>query len=140
MVIRPLAVVVAHLLALLGPICLELFRASPSTFSIDADGLRLTPGAIDVSPSMLIVVIIVGSVLQLISTSLLVMQLRRARDTAARATRTQLWHLSQLLPAPGAPRTSGFANSIGTPGSTGSDVATRFVGLGSGAGPTARLR
>ena len=96
-------VIAAHALALLVPFVLELAGIVPRTFSLDADGLRFHPWAIDMSARSLVAVLLTAIVMQVIATSVLILQMRSARDTAERMARMQLWHLRQLLP----PRSTG---------------------------------
>jgi hypothetical protein len=95
---RRVAVLGAHLLALLGPIALELTGVLPRTFSLDADGLRFHPWAVDMSARALVIVLITATVMQVIATSALILQLRASSNAAERMTRLQLWHLRQLIP------------------------------------------
>lgn len=96
---RRFAVFVAHAMAVTVPIVLELTGVVQRTFSLDADGLRLHPWAVDMSARALVLVLLVATAMQLVATSVLILQLRASRDAAQRAARLQLWHLRQLLPA-----------------------------------------
>jgi serine/threonine-protein kinase len=112
MVWRRLPVIGAHLLAVLAPFVLEVVGVVPRTFSIDAGDLRLHPWAVDMPPHVLLIVALVAAVLQIIATSILVIQLRRAKDAAERTTKLQLWHLRQLVPAP-SPRSESCPSPVG---------------------------
>ncbi|MGE5180483.1 MAG: hypothetical protein ACM31C_00390, partial [Acidobacteriota bacterium] len=98
MIRRAGPVVAAHVAAVVLPIALELAGVLPRTFVLDGSGLTLRSWTLDASPAVLLFVLATATVLQLIATTTLVLQLRRATDRAQRATRQQLWHLRQLLP------------------------------------------
>ncbi len=95
---RKAPVIVSHALAAFAPIALELAGVVPRTFSFDGGALRIQPWAVDIAPRVLVIVLITATALQIIATSILIGQLRHAKDAAERANQLQLWHLRQLVP------------------------------------------
>lgn len=90
--------IAGHLAAIVTPIGLELAGILPRTFTFDAAGLRIHPWVVDLAPHVLVITFVVSTALQVIATSILVSQLRRAKDSAERTMQLQLWHLRHLVP------------------------------------------
>jgi hypothetical protein len=94
-------VVIAHLLAIVPLLVLELARITPSTFEIHRGGLLLTPWAIELTPWSALAIMATAFAAQLVNTTLIAFYGKISQETAQNRVHAQSWHLRQLLPGGG---------------------------------------
>jgi len=91
-------IVVAHALPLVGLLVLEFLGVIPSTFHIDDGGLTFTLWAIELTPTIAVVVFGLAFVSQAIHLTSVTLIGKRAAETAQNHQHAVAWHLRQMLP------------------------------------------
>lgn len=98
---HPATIIVAHVVAMVVPVVLELAGVLPRTFQISDNQLVLTPFALDLPPWGLALVLVLATAAQLTNTAVISLGQRSIQEAALDAVHAQSWHLKQLLPGAG---------------------------------------
>ncbi len=94
----PWIIVGAHAVPLVGVLLLEYTGVLPSTFHIGTDGLTFTLWAIDLTPTIAIVVFGLAFLTQALHLTSVTLIGKRAAETAQNYQHAVAWHLRQMLP------------------------------------------
>ena len=93
----PGVVLTTHALALAIPLGLEWLGVLPSSYHFEGDALVLQPWAIQISPHVIVVVLVATVGLQLMANAFIVLHLRRDQERAQEQVHVQTWQLAQLV-------------------------------------------
>lgn len=93
------AVLAVHILAVFVPVALELLDVIPRTFTLDGDVMSVSPWSVSIASRWLLLVVMLAGLSHLITTTLLIRQLRRAEEMAQEEVHLYKWHLERLVPS-----------------------------------------
>jgi len=93
----PFAIIAMHVLALVTPIAAELLGILPHTFSTSGATLSISPWALVIPAVHLVWVVTLFAIAQMLTAVMLVLQIRRAQESAQRDVYSYRWHLEQLV-------------------------------------------
>jgi serine/threonine-protein kinase len=94
---NPVAAILVHAFAIALPVTCELTGVIPSSFHIDGDSLVFHPWAVDITPRMIVIVLLAIVAIQLWVTTRVVSGNRRAQDRAHELLHAQRWQLDQIV-------------------------------------------
>ena len=94
----PWIVVIAHALAIVPFVGLELVGVLPSTFRLEGPGLLLTSPIIDLTPIRSGIMLSIVFAVQCANTIFIAVGIRRAHESVQNRLHAHTWHLEQLLP------------------------------------------
>jgi len=92
-------ILLVHVLAVFAPVGLELVGVLPRTFSVDGDTFAIHSWSVTISAGWLLAIVMLAALSHLISSTVMVGQLRRAEEQAQLELHLYKWHLEQLLPS-----------------------------------------
>jgi hypothetical protein len=95
---KPWVIVVAHILPITIDLVLELSGITPRTFSMDGSTLQLKSWVLELSPTALVIALLLAIVSQFVNTISSAVPARRAEEYARDRAHAQAWHLKQLDP------------------------------------------
>jgi serine/threonine protein kinase len=94
---NPIAAFLVHALAIALPVTLELTGVIPPSFRIDGNGLVFQPWAVDITPKMIVIVLLAIVAIQLWVTTRLLTINRRSQERAHELLHAQRWQLDQIV-------------------------------------------
>jgi len=97
---RAWMVIAIHLIPIGILLGLELVGVLPSTFRIDGNSLVLSSWVVELSPTLIVIILVIATISHIITTSVAAVTSRRAQEVAQNAVHAQRWHLQQVLPQP----------------------------------------
>jgi serine/threonine-protein kinase len=91
-------IVIAHLLAILPLVVLEVLGVTPATFRMVDGGLLLTPWAIELTSFSASLILAAAYASQFFNTLFIALAGWRAQEASRNRVHAQSWHLQQLVP------------------------------------------
>ena len=94
---NPVAALLVHCFAVALPVTLELTGVIPTSFHIDGQSLVFHPWALEMTPKMIVVMLLAVVAIQLWVTTRIISGNRRAQDRAHELIHAQRWQLDQIV-------------------------------------------
>jgi serine/threonine-protein kinase len=92
------SVLAPHVASVGLPLALEWFHVLPSTYRVENHTLVNAPWVVDLTPTLTIIIVLLGVISQSVVTVVLMMSDRKIQERAQDRIHAQSWHLRQLLP------------------------------------------
>ncbi len=91
-------IVIAHVLAIVPMVILEVVGVLPTTFQIVDGGLLLTPWSLELTPVSAAIILTSACAAQFFNTVFIAITGWRSQEAARNRVHAQSWHLQQLVP------------------------------------------